>query len=168
MPAGLLVLATCVTRQVKADDLRVVQGVWTSSVRDRQYTNQLRSGVAVGELHFWTLMKGGPKTLAHLQSRGKLPVLHEWTFASPLRIPADAMSPIQDSEQEVAKLLGVGAIVDRGGLSATVNEGREFRWRTWSHKQSLSRGTWVVRVLYADGTEVPCEAQPCRWSFFVR
>jgi hypothetical protein len=163
-----LVGALCAMGQVVAQDLRVVQGVWTSGVEDRQFTNQLRSGAAVGELHFWTLLKGGPKTLSELQTRGKLPIVHEWSFASPLSIEADAMSPAQENEQEVAKLLGVGAIVDRGGLASTVNEGRDFRWRTWSHKQSLWRGTWVVRVLYADGEPVQCDTPPCRWTFFVR
>lgn len=168
MVPAVLVGVLCAAGQVAAQDLRVVQGVWTSGIQDRQFTNQLRSGAAVGELHFWTLLKGGPKTLSELQTKGKLPIVHEWSFPSPLRVEADAMSPVQENEQEVAKLLGVGAIVDRGGLASTVNEGRDFRWRTWSHKQSLWRGTWIVRVLYADGEPVPCDTPPCRWTFFVR
>lgn len=163
-----LVGILCATSIATAQDLQVVQGVWSSGVQDRQFINQLRSGAAVGELYFWTLLKGGPKTLSELQAKGKLPIVHEWSFASPLSVEPDARSPEQENEQEVAKLLGVGAIVDRGGLTATVNEGRDFRWRTWSHKQSLWRGKWVVRVLYADGTPVPCDSQPCRWTFFVR
>ncbi|GAB4088298.1 hypothetical protein GCM10028785_09670 [Hydrogenophaga soli] len=154
--------------QVAAQDMRVVQGVWTSGVHDRQFIDQLRSGVVVGTLHFWTLLKGGPKTMTELQTRGKLPIVHEWAFKSPLLVDPDTLSPEQENEQEVAKLLGVGAIVDRGGLVSSVAEGRDFRWRTWSHKQNLWRGTWVVRVLYADGKPVPCETPPCRWTFFVR
>jgi hypothetical protein len=151
-----------------AQDLRVEKGVWTSGVQNRQYTTELRSGASVGNLFFWTLLKGGRGTLVELQSQGKLPIIHEWTFASPLRIPPDPLSPFQEDEQEAAKLLGVGAIIDQGGLTSAVDEGREFRWRTWSHKQSLWRGTWVVRVLYADGQPVACGKQPCHWSFFVR
>lgn len=151
-----------------AQDLRVEKGVWTSGVQNRQYTTELRSGADVGALFFWTLLKGGSRTLSELQARGKLPIIHEWTFASPLLIPSELQSPAQENEQEAAKLLGVGAIVDRGGLASTISEGREFRWRTWSHKQSLWRGTWVVRVLYADGQPLPCDKQPCHWSFFVQ
>lgn len=168
-----MVLATLVgmplaATQVAAQDMRVVQGVWTSGVRDRQFTDQLRSGVAVGTLHFWTLLKGGPQTMSELQTRGRLPIVHEWAFKSPLLVDPDTLSPEQENAQEVAKVLGVGAIVDRGGLASSVNDGKDFRWRTWSHKQNLWRGTWVVRVLYADGEPVPCETPPCRWTFFVR
>jgi hypothetical protein len=165
---GILVTGLGAVAPATAQDLKVVQGVWTSSVQDRQFTNELRTGAAVSDLHFWTLLKGGAQTLSELQSRGKLPIIHEWTFVSALRVPADAVSPAQENEQEAAKLLGVGAIVDRGSLKATVGDGREFRWRTWSHKQSLWRGTWVVRVLYADGQPVACDKQPCHWSFYVR
>ncbi|WP_353615282.1 DUF2914 domain-containing protein [Paracidovorax valerianellae] len=75
---------------------------------------------------------------------------------------------MQEDSQDILKLLAVGSIVDNGGLTETVREGRQFRWRTWSHKQSLRRGRWIVRVLYADGEPVPCESRPCQWSFFVQ
>ncbi|WP_284410996.1 DUF2914 domain-containing protein [Acidovorax sp. SUPP2539] len=151
-----------------SQDLRVERGVWTSGVQNRQYTKELRSDTGVSELYFWTLLKGGPDTLSSLKEQGKLPIIHQWSFSSPLSIAPDVMAPTQEDSQDIGKLLEVGAIVDNGGLTATVNEGRDFRWRTWSHKQSLWRGRWIVRVLYADGEPVPCDKKPCQWSFVVR
>lgn len=151
-----------------AQDLRVERGVWTSGVQYRQFTNELRAEGRVRELYFWTLLRGGPDTLTSLREQGKLPIIHQWTYLSPLDDESDSVSPEQEDSEEIAKQLNVGTIVDNGGLTETVREGRRFRWRTWSHKQSLWPGRWVVKVLYADGSPIPCDAGPCRWTFFVQ
>lgn len=163
LPLAVALVSAFGSRTVYANDLRVSEVVWTSGVAERQFKDKLRSGAEVSEIFFWTLLKGGARSLEDLRARGKLPIVHEWSYSSSLVFDASRDEP----EQE--KVLPAGTVEERrGGLAATVLERGEFRWRTWSHKQSLWPGTWVVKVKYADGEPVPCDAEKCSWSFLVR
>jgi hypothetical protein len=76
----------------------------------------------------------------------------------------DTQTEDQEPEQEGGKTLPAGSISDQGGLSALVKEGKNFSWRTWTHKKAVWGGTWTVTVQYADGSPVLCEGKPCSWS----
>lgn len=147
-----------------ASDLTVAEAVWTSGVHNRQYVDQVRPGSVARELYFWIRLRGGPKALEALKQSGKLPIIHQWVHSTVLGEEALEVEP----EQDDGKQLTAGSIEDLGGLSAMVNDSGAFRWRTWSHKESLRRGTWIVTVRFSDGEAVQCDNRPCRWSLVVR
>jgi hypothetical protein len=148
-----------------AGDLTVVEGVWTTGVDkdSRQYKDRLDKSVPAQPLYFWTRLKGGRESLEWLAKNGKLPIMHEWIFSNAIKKSLDSVDP-----QQEGKSLSAGHISDTGGLASLVNKDGQFLWRTWSNKESVWRGTWVVAVKYADGEPVMCGPKACRWLIVIK
>ncbi len=148
-----------------AGDLTVVEGVWTTGVdkESRQYKDRLDKTAPAQPLYFWTRLKGGRESLEWLVKNGKLPIMHEWVFSNAFTTSLDKVDP-----QQEGKSLPAGNISDTGGLTSLVNNDGKFLWRTWSNKESLWRGTWVVAVKYADGQPVMCGPKACRWLIVLK
>jgi hypothetical protein len=145
-----------------AGDLTVLEGVWTTSVSDRQYGPRVQPASQARPIYFWTRLSGGPESLQELQQQGKLPVRHVWKFSNVFKSGTEKVDPVQE------KALPVGDIVDHGGLSAAVGQTGSFTWRTWSRKDAVWGGTWAVTVQYADGQPVMCGGKPCQWTIKLR
>jgi hypothetical protein len=158
--AAALAIAIGCHVHANAGDLTVIEAVWTTSVTARQYGRQVEPDAPARPLYFWTKLAGGQEALEILRQQGKLPIKHHWKFTNVF----DASAEDQDPEQESAKYLPAGDIRDQGGMAALVNDGKNFTWRTWTHKKAVWGGTWTVTVVYSDGSPVLCESKPCSWS----
>ena len=156
----LLLLLVLPLEMAIAGDLTVVEGVWTTGVDkdSRQYKDRLEKTAPAKPLYFWTRLKGGRESLEWLAKNGKLPITHEWVFSNAFGKSLDNVDPEQEG-----KSLPAGNISDTGGLASLINKDGQFLWRTWSNKESVWRGTWVVAVKYADGQPVMCGPKTCRW-----
>ena len=148
----------------QADDLTVVEAVWTTKVMNRQPIDSVKDNSAARPLYFWTRLQGGPIALETLRREGKLPIVHQWVHSTVVGQEGEEVPPDQDD----GKQLPGGTITPSGGLSATVNDFGRFRWRTWSHKESMWNGTWTVTVRYANGDPVKCGDDACQWTIELR
>jgi hypothetical protein len=169
---ALMCLATtCGNSAAQVSDLTVVEAVWTTRIEDRLPVGQVKQRSAVRSLYFWTRLKGGNKALELLRVEGKLPIVHQWIHSTSVtKGDVETLGTDQDllPAREDGRPLSAGDIEHSVGLAATANDLGTFRWRTWSHKESVWNGTWTVFVRYANGDPVLCNEQPCRWRIQVR
>lgn len=158
LASGCLVLCAPVLAQ--SDDLTVVEAVWTTNVLNRQPIDFVKNDSAARPLYFWIRLQGGPNALETLKKEGKLPIVHQWVHSTIFGQEGEEVHPDQD--------LPAGAITPSGGLTAMVNDFGEFRWRTWSRKESVWSGTWTVTVRYANGEPVRCGKGTCNSTIELR
>lgn len=160
--AGCAALCPFFTSAALAGDLTVVEGVWTTSVSNRQYGTLLEAGSPAQPIYFWTRLSGGKEALEVLQRQGRLPIRHVWSFSNVFTSSKQDMDPVQE------KTLSAGEITDQGALAGLVDRRGHFTWRTWSRKEAVWGGQWTVSVQYANGAPVMCQGKPCRWSINLR
>jgi hypothetical protein len=158
IPALVFVLSLLCSAAALAGDLTVLEGIWTTSVTNRQYGPKVEADSQARPIYFWTRLSGGKESLETLQKQGRLPIMHVWKFDNVFTSETKKVEPVQD------KVLGVGDIVDQGGLVSLVTQTGRFTWRTWSRKEAVWGGKWTVTVQYADGQPVMCDGKPCRWT----
>ena len=146
----------------------VAEAHWAASV-DRasgNFLSPLRQANARHPLYLWTRLTGNAAAIEVLRSERKLPIRHCWTSSvAGLRLP----QPLEDTPLEAIKLdidEHDSAIVK--GLQREVDARGFFDWRTWSEKQNIYAGLWIVSVQYADGTAVMCGGVPCRYTIAVK
>ena len=150
--------------------IEVADAVWTREVNKetKKPVTALSRSVSGDRLVLWMQIKGSERALDQLVEQGKLPIRHKWFRDSIVGSEARGVeTPIDEIEIPAAK---------RGIVSKLRNEVRStghFSWRTWSYKEKPGRGTWKVRVVYADNTPVFCGApvsgnQPCEYKIEVR
>ena len=148
----------------QSDDLTVVEAVWATRILNRQPVDAVKDRGSVRQLYFWTRLQGGPNALEALERDGKLPIVHQWVHSTIVGQEGEMLSPDQDD----GKQLQVGTITPSGGLTSMVSDHGKFRWRTWSHKESVWGGTWTVTVRYANGDPVMCAESACQWAIDLR
>lgn len=154
MIAAFVALAPVAARgQPIADEVIAVESAWTTRVVDREPEVRLRSPVSSAPLTLWTRISGTPEALRRLE-RGGLPLRHVWMRQAPGGVEADSAPEVID--EIILDIGGIEAL--RVRLRQEVAERGHFDWRTWSTKENLRPGTWLVRLLYADRSPVACRS----------
>lgn len=146
--------------------VEIAEAVWTDKVTatDRQYgTSYVNSAPLEAPLYFWTRINGHAEALEHLRREGKLPIRHDWLkLLGPEWIYDNTGEPLD------AIALSVGRDDQIAELQVELQSRKYFDWRTWSKKDNITRGWWRVSVKYADGEDVLCSGEPCRYIIEVK
>jgi hypothetical protein len=146
--------------------VEIAEAVWTDNVTDadRTYATRFADSVLLRPpLYFWTRVNGRSEALAKLRSEGKLPIRHEWQQLLGPKWIWD-----NDGEPLDAIALSVGREEKLAQLQRELQNRHFFDWRTWSKKDNLTRGWWRVSVKYANGDDVMCAGDPCRYMIKVK
>jgi hypothetical protein len=89
--------------------------------------------------------------MQRLEADGKLPIRAQWFYWFYDRPQADGNGALIDA---------IDLSIDREGrlrpLRQELAQRGYFDWRTWSMKDNAEPGYWEVRLVFADGSEVPC------------
>jgi hypothetical protein len=140
-----------------------LEATWCAAVNADREPEQIYSDTVLKPpLVLWTKIRGGDAALKVLREEGKLPIRHKWFYFSPWRVKFDGSAIPTDVID-----LGVGkkALLDK--LQLELAERGFFDWRTWSRKQNLRSGAWLVKISYADGRPVMCDNKPCQYKIEV-
>lgn len=114
-----------------------------------------------GPIYLWTKVTVNQSGFDQLKA-GKLSVFHRWYKVSgPDAEPANADQPLDNVELQ----LGNESVV--GALEGEVKTGGTYDWRTWSGKQNIVAGHWLVRIVYEDGTPVQVGGAPAEYRIEV-
>jgi len=153
------------TVPASADDLiEIASYKWTDQVTaDRQYGRTFTDTAPVAPLNLWMLVKASPGALKALAERGKLPIYHQW-----FRLTIAGTSPEGVTEMIDSIPLDAGRGDVLAQLSLEVQHRGFFDWRTWSRKDNIRAGTWLVRIKYADNTPLRCGGQDCEFRITVK
>lgn len=150
---------------VQADETRltVVMAVWTNSVEARNYGAVFSNKAPVAPLYLWMKVKGTEWALQRLQEAGKLPIYHRWFRYSVMGASSEGVTEMIDNIKIPA---GSRNLADK--LETEITHRGFFDWTTWSMKENIRRGRWVVKVVYADGSAVLCEGdKACEYEILV-
>lgn len=148
--------------------IEITHAVWTDGVNraTREYAREYQEQAPAGSLYLWMRIKAHQGALDRLASEGKLPIRHQWYRESLLGV-----LPEGSAETEMIDDIAIPAARKSlaHSLQSEINQRGFFDWRTWSVKQKIKRGTWQVRVVYADYSPVLCgeEHKPCEYLINV-
>jgi hypothetical protein len=151
---------------VRADDARltVEKAVWTNGVEARSHGAVYSNAAPVAPLYLWMKVTGSEWALQRLQEAGKLPIYHQWFRYSVIGASSEGVTEMIDNIKIPA---GSQSLV--GALETELSRRGFFDWTTWSMKENIRRGKWVVKVVYADGSPVMCEGEKaCQYEILVR
>jgi len=151
---------------VRADEARltVEKAVWTDGVEARSHGVVYSNTAPVAPLYLWMKVTGSEWALQRLQEAGKLPIYHQWFRYSVIGASSEGVTEMIDNIKIPA---GSRNLV--GALESEINHRGFFDWTTWSMKENIRRGKWVVKVVYADGSAVLCEGdKACQYEILVR
>jgi hypothetical protein len=159
-----LVLMATATADVPELGLRVKSAKLCEIVdENRDPINEFKQPdkVLKGPVSLWTVLSGDEKTLHQLRRRGLLPIQHRWYRAATFAVVPVAVEEFDDGEP-----IRVGTIHHLAKLGAEVAMKGAFDWRTWSCKRALLPGTYLVKVVFSDGTPViDLNGRSCEVSF---
>lgn len=159
---AVVLLLTAMAGASSAGDsavVSIVDAAWTHGVgEDRQPRERLERADPDRPLTLWMKVSCSPEALDDLRADGKLPILHKW-----MRNAYSRLSPVGILRMTDSISLSAGSADLFGGLELEARRRGQFDWRTWSTKCNLSRGSWLVRVTYADGSPVLCSGKPCEY-----
>lgn len=161
---NMLAMQHC--RFVLAEEARltVEEAVWTSGIDARDHGAAYGQTAPVGPLYLWMKVKGSNWALQRLQEAGKLPIYHQWFRHSIIGVSAEGVTTMIDNI-----MISAGDPDLAGQLETEISSRGFFDWRTWSMKDHIRQGKWVVKVVYADGTAVLCEGDhACEYAISVR
>ena len=157
------------SKELETPLIEIADAVWTQDVNKetRQPVAAITKASPGNRLVLWMKIKGSEAALNQLASQGKLPIRHKWYRDSIMGSEAEGVkTPTDEIEIPAAK---------HGVIDKLRNEAQAmgfFTWRTWSLKEKAYRGTWKVRVVYADNTMVLCGSasgpQACEYKIEVR
>lgn len=172
-PCLILLFTFCLTmlamqhcRFVLAEEARltVEEAVWTSGINEQNHGAAYSQTAPVGPLYLWMKVKGSNWALQRLQEAGKLPIYHQWFRHSIIGVSAEGVTTMIDNI-----MIPAGDPALAGQLETEISSRGFFDWRTWSMKDHIRQGKWVVKVVYADGTPVLCEGnKACEYAISVR
>ena len=168
LPALLLVIAAGLfpARGALADEARLVvdKAVWTNGVENLEYMQVYGKTAPGAPLCLWMRLKGSKWALQRLHNAGKLPIYHQWFRHSIFGVSAEGVTEAIDHIKIPA---GNVRLMDQLGREIEVRG--YFDWRTWSMKENVRRGKWVVKVVYADGEPVLCAGdKACAYEIVVQ
>ncbi len=150
----------------QADEARikVEEAVWTNAIEDRKHGVVYERTAPIAPLYLWMKIKGSSWALQSLQKAGKLPIYHQWFRYSIIGATAEGITQMIDNIKIPA---GKHELVDK--LETEIDSRGFFDWRTWSMKENIRQGKWVVKVVYADGTDVLCEGdKACKYTISIK
>ena len=156
-----------------AEDLVIGRSAsWVRSVDNRLPGAGHDGSAPRAPLYFWMTYHGSAAALKRLREDGALPIRHRWSVAAggdvEVELPDDAFT----ERLSVPLMVGSGNEDIIARLAGQFASRQAFTWRTWSKKESVSRGIWRVDVLYDDDTPVACEVgghlRPCVFRIEVR
>jgi hypothetical protein len=143
-----------------ADPLLTVEEVrWTNVVSDGQYAESYDTTAPVQPLYLWMRAAGSAATLEHLRAAGKLPIRHLWFKATGAALRYEQSTDVIN--------LDIGSPEVLKPLTRELDNRGFFDWRTWSMKEHMSQGWWLVKLQYADGTPVLCGDDHHRCEFGI-
>jgi len=168
MPAFLVLSAVGLfsARGALADETRLVvdKAVWTSGVENLDHAQVYGKAAPVAPLYLWMRLKGSNWALQRLHEAGKLPLYHKWFRHSIVGVSSEGVTEAIDSIK-----IPAGNVQLINQLGREIDARGYFDWRTWSMKENVKRGKWVVKVMYADGAPVLCEGdKPCVYEIVVQ
>ncbi len=140
--------------------ITIAETAWTNGIDKNKNPAKrfLESVHGTRQLYLWTKVQGTEEALDYLQTKGKLPIFHQWfIYLGPYPQFDETLDPID----AVKLAVGKHEVIQK--LSWQIHEKGYFEWRTWSAKQNLRPGWWKVKVVYADGEPVSCEDKPCEY-----
>lgn len=141
--------------------VEVVEFAWAARVVERNAEHRYQDRAPAGApLYLWIRLRGDDDALDRLRDGGKLPIRHEWVNYVGPDPDIDTLRPTDEIEVGGVR----EAVVDQ--VASEVALRGYFDWRTWSVKRNLRLGTHAVKVVYADGSPVPCQIadrapEPC-------
>ena len=165
----ILFLTFCYTLSIRAvlaqeARLRVERVEWTSGINSRGPTSIHKNTAPVAPLYLWMQVNGSNWALQCLQDAGKLPIYHQWFRQSIVKMVPEGATEMIDSIR-----IPAGDAQEIDDLRTEMTSQGFFNWRTWSMKENMRRGDWVVKVVYADGTPVLCHNDmPCEYRISVK
>jgi hypothetical protein len=158
---------------VLAEDMVIGKdATWTRSIEERRPGSVHNGRAPRAPLILWMTYHGSAAALEHLKEKGALPIRHRWSVA--VGGTVDMEAPDDQFTERLRIPLTVGSEDSRviGKLAGQLSIEDSFTWRTWSKKESVSRGIWRVEVLYDDDTPVNCDAggllKPCVFRLEIR
>lgn len=140
-------------QELKTPLIEIADVAWAQDVNKetRQPVAPIYKTTPGNRLVLWMKIKGSEAALNQLASQGKLPIRHKWYRDSIMGTEAEGVKTPTDEVEIPAAKQGV---IDK--LRDETRAMGYFTWRTWSSKEKTNRGTWKVRVVYADNTPVLC------------
>jgi len=145
--------------------LTISEAVWTSGIDNMKNPKQIYEETTSGvhQLYLWMRIRGQERALEVLDSQGKLPIQHLWIYSTGIsQVDAGSPKPIDAID------LTVGKKDKLSKLRLEVKKRGFFDWRTWSMKKNITKGGWLVKLLYADGSPVLCDDKPCEYAIEVQ
>lgn len=146
----LVVLTVCVSPALAEDMVIGKDATWTRSV-DQRGPGPVHSGRAPrAPLILWMTYHGTEAALRHLRNKGALPIRHRWSVAVGGEVDIEAADDTFTERLSVPLKVGSGSSRVISLLAGQLATQDAFTCRTWSKKESVSRGIWRVEVLYDD------------------
>lgn len=171
-----LVLALALPGAAPAEELVVGKTqAWARSVRADRDPGPAHDGKRpYPPLYFWMTYHGGEEALQRLREKGSLPIRHRWSLA--IGADREVLPPDEEytEQRSIALRVGNGNTQVTQALAGQLEAAKEFTWRTWSKKESVTPGYWRVDVLYDDMNDTPvtCEIagrlRPCSFTLRVK
>ena len=157
----------------QAEDLVIGGNVtWTRSVDNRGPGPAHNGKVPRAPLILWMTYHGSEAALRRLLDKGALPIRHRWSVAVGGEVDMEAPDDSFTERLSVPLRVGSGSSRVIAKLAGQLAAQDAFTWRTWSKKESVSRGIWRVEVLYDDDTPVNCNVggqhRPCVFRIEIR
>ncbi|MDD5248213.1 MAG: hypothetical protein PHY45_04465 [Rhodocyclaceae bacterium] len=158
---------------VMAEDLVIGKNaIWTRSVGKRGPGPVHNGKAPFAPLLLWMTYQGSDPALRYLRDHGALPIRHRWSVAVGGEVDLEAPDDTFTERLSVPLTVGSGASPVITKLAGQLAAQDVFTWRTWSKKESVSRGIWRVEVLYDDDTPVKCDIggqrRPCIFRIEIR
>ena len=143
--------------------LEVVEAVWTDGIADQNPGLVYHNTAQVGPLYLWMRVKGSKWALQRLQNAGKLPIHHQWFRHTIIGVDPEGITQMIETIKVSA---GDSELSDK--LQTEIEHHGYFDWRTWSMKENIRSGKWVVKVFYDDGSAVLCaDGRACEYKISV-
>lgn len=144
-----------------ATPLSVTEVRWTNAVTDGQYVESYDGTAPFQPLYLWMRVRGGREALDQLKAQGRLPIRHRWFKVLGTQIRYDQCTDVIN--------LDIGNEATLQPLTTELTSRGFFDWRTWSMKDHVSPGWWLVTLEYATGEAVLCgdDAHKCEFGIDI-
>lgn len=141
--------------------LTLVEFRWTNHVTAAQCGDTYDGTAPLQPLYLWMRVRGGREAFSQLKADGKLPIRHRW-----FKVVGTKVRYEQSTD---AINLDVGSDATLQPLLTALAAHGSFDWRTWSMKEHVSSGSWLVRLEYAKGDPVLCgdDHHPCEFEIEI-
>ena len=161
----LAVLSASTTALATDSLITVSEFAWTDKIADGQYVAKYDATAPLQPIYLWMRLRVETAAFDTLCAAGKLPIRHKWFHSLGSALMFEDTQCLTD-----AIPLAVGDVSQLQPLKRELDHQGFFDWRTWSMKEHIRPGMWIVRLVYADNTPVLCGddgQQPCEFSIEI-